>query len=362
VFTEQFPVETFIEDEFLALADDISIEPVDVGTEDTTLSSVDPIEQGDVGTEETTLSSVEPIESGDVGTEETTLSLVDPIESGDVGTEETTLNSVDPTVETGEVDAAVTAVEGDFSVVIESSDTSAEVVTDSELDVAAGERANDSSIQVTKDNTRSSADKDARVAHRKAHGDGEAKLSDLPATKDSQVVRNERQLTTDRESTSQQANQWQRLRELAALAAREIAASGVANHAVAFQQTGVIPATTGSIAGNWATTIAAFAHSAVIDQLNELTSADIDDDQAFEETPSPTYAQVTSAAGTLLIGGTVLFQTLQQRRNDKLKRQRKAAKPLSEKETWNNYTTADGNRLFDSGRPRATSHQARNPR
>jgi hypothetical protein len=138
---------------------------------------------------------------------------------------------------------------------------------------------------------------------------------------------------------SQTSDRWQRLRRQAALAARQIAASGAANHLTAFRNTGVVPATAGSLAMNWGATIAAFAHSALEDQLQGLTTADTDNEQPEESAEQMTYAQVASATGTMLIGATAVFQAIRKRRQTKLQRRWGSDDSINEKDTRHNFST-----------------------
>lgn len=138
---------------------------------------------------------------------------------------------------------------------------------------------------------------------------------------------------------SQTSDRWQRLRRQASLAARQIAASGVANHLSAIRHTGVIPATTGSLAMHWGATVAAFAHSALKDQLQGLTTVDTNNEQPEESGEQMTYAQVASATGTILIGATAAFQAIRKRRQTNLQRRWGSDDAFHEKETHHNFST-----------------------
>lgn len=138
---------------------------------------------------------------------------------------------------------------------------------------------------------------------------------------------------------AQTSDRWQRLRRQAALAARQIAAASTTNHLSAFGHTGVVPATTGSLAMNWGATVAAFAHSALDDQLQGLTTADAEDDQPEESAKQMTYAQVASATGTMLIGATAVFQAIRKRRQTKRQRRWGSGDSIHEKDTRHNFST-----------------------
>lgn len=138
---------------------------------------------------------------------------------------------------------------------------------------------------------------------------------------------------------SETSDRWQRLRRQAAVAARQIASSGASDQLSAFRHTGVVPATTGSLAMNWGATIAAFAHSALEDQLQGLTPADPDNEQPEDSAEQMTYAQVASATGTMLIGATAAFQAMRKRRQTKLRRRWDISMENGAKETRNNFST-----------------------
>jgi hypothetical protein len=138
---------------------------------------------------------------------------------------------------------------------------------------------------------------------------------------------------------SQTSDRWQRLRRQASLAARQIASSGASDQLSAFGHTGVVPATTGSLAMNWGATIAAFAHAALEDQLQGLTPADSGIEQPEDSAEQMTYAQVASATGTMLIGATAAFQAMRKRRQTKLKRRWDVVMSNGMKETRNNFST-----------------------
>lgn len=138
---------------------------------------------------------------------------------------------------------------------------------------------------------------------------------------------------------AQTSDRWQRLRHQAALAARQIAASGAAYHLTAFRHTGVVPATTGSLAMNWGATVAAFAHSALDDQLQGLTTADTENEQPEESAEPMTYAQVASVTGTMLIGATAVFQAIRKRRQTKLQSRWGSGDSIHEKDTRHNFST-----------------------
>ena len=138
---------------------------------------------------------------------------------------------------------------------------------------------------------------------------------------------------------SQTSDRWQRLRRQAAVAARQIAASGTAYHLTAFRHTGIVPVTTGSLAMNWGATVAAFAHSALDDQLQGLTTADTENEQPEDSAEQMTYAQIASATGTTLIGATAVFQALRKRRQSKRKRCWGTGDSIHEKDTRHNFST-----------------------
>ncbi|MDA0283704.1 MAG: hypothetical protein O3B13_20625 [Planctomycetota bacterium] len=140
---------------------------------------------------------------------------------------------------------------------------------------------------------------------------------------------------------SQTSDRWQRLRRQAALAAQQIASSGGSNQLSAFRHTGVVPATTGSLAMNWGATIAAFAHSALEDQLQGLTTADPDNEQSEDSAEQLTYAQIASATGTMLIGATAAFQAMRKRRQSKIKRRGDFAMSNGLKETRHKFSTVE---------------------
>lgn len=272
--------------------------------------------------------------------EDEILALADApvLETGEVGTDEADFGSGDVIVETTEPDEPGLGAEIDSLTVSDSIDVSPELEADAAVESTVERRPNDVAARVTKDGTRKPLAQGREVSPRETHDISDATRSKSSADTQGSNVQNERQSVTSEEKTSRQVDRWQRLRQQAAIAAREIAASGAANHSV-FRHTGVMPATTGSLATTWATTIAAFAHSALEDQLQGLIDADVDSDA--EESQPMTYAQVTSATGMLLIGGTALYQTLRKRRNDKLNRRWRAANPQASQDTRTNYSTAN---------------------
>ena len=146
-----------------------------------------------------------------------------------------------------------------------------------------------------------------------------ASISRIESTAEQAVAAGSERQNNTAEAPSRPTDRWQSLRQQAALAARQIAASGAANHLSAFHQTGVIPATTGSLAMDWGATIAAFAHSALEDQLQGLTT-EADNEFPEDSTQQMTYAQAASATGTVLIGVTAAFQALHKRQRNKLQR------------------------------------------
>ena len=118
-----------------------------------------------------------------------------------------------------------------------------------------------------------------------------------------------------------------------------MAASGTAYHLTAIQNTGVVPATAGSLAMNWGATVAAFAHSALDDQLQGLTTANAENEQPEESAEQMTYAQVASATGTMLIGATAVFQAVRKRRQTKRQRSWGTGDSIHEKDTRHNFST-----------------------
>lgn len=274
--------------------------------------------------------------------EDEILALADApvLENGEVVTDEAGFGSGDVIADTAEPGEPGLGAEIDSLTVSDNIDSPPELQADSDVESPVERRPNGVAGRVTKDGTSKPLAQGRGVSPRETHDISDATRSKSSADRQGSNIQRERQSVTSEETTARQVDRWQRLRQQAAIAAREIAAAGAANHSV-FRHTGVMPATTGSLAATWATTIAAFAHSALEDQLQGLTNSEADVDPDTEEQQSLTYAQATSATGMLLIGGTALYQTLRKRRNDRLNRRWRAANPQASQDTRANYSTAN---------------------
>ena len=243
------------------------------------------------------------------------------------GTTVATTEPVDPGIET-EVESVIVSDAGEPLFEQESVNVSEdresslkqEATTETELSVENVREADKTQL-VEKQSHRNVAERfnlklrEKRQARRFSKGD-------QSTTEHAVEIVSERRASTA-DVASQTSDRWQRLRRQAALAARQIAASGTAYHLTAFPHTGIVPATTGSLAMNWGATVAAFAHSASDDQLQGLTTADTENEQPEESAEQMTYAQVASATGTMLIGATTVFQAIRKRRQAERQRQRR---------------------------------------
>ncbi len=267
---------------------------------------------------------------------EETLALADlpVIETDGVATDEAGLESGDAFADATDPDESGLDADFESSTVSDSIAVSPELQADSDVESTVERRPAD----VSEDSSRLTPTQNREFSLHETQDISKTPRSKSSADTQGSIVQRERQPATSEKTTSRQVDRWQRLRHQAAIAASEIAASGSASYST-FRHTGVVPATTGSIATTWATTIAAFAHSAFEDQLQGLVNADTDSDTGKSQ--PLTYAQVTSATGTLLIGGTALFQTLRKRRNDKLNRRWRATNPPVSQGARTNYNTAN---------------------
>jgi hypothetical protein len=255
------------------------------------------------------------------GDETVALADLPVIKTDGVATDEAGLESGDAFADATDPDDSGLDADFDSTTVSDSIDVSPELQADSDVESTVERRPVDVSSHVSEDSSRLTPTQSREISLRETHDIINTRQSKSSANTQGSIVQRERQPATSEKPTSRQVDRWQRLRHQAAIAASEIAASGSASYST-FRHTGVVPATTGSIATTWATTIAAFANSAFEDQLQGLVNPDTDSDTG--ESQPLTYAQVTSATGTLLIGGTALFQTLRKRRNDKLNRRWRA--------------------------------------
>jgi len=269
-----------------------------------------------------------------------TLALADlpVIETDGVATDEAGLESGGTLAVAADAGESVLDADFDSSTASDSIDVSPESQAGSDAELIVERRPTDVSSYVSEDSSGLTPAQSREASLRETQDNSNTPRSNSSADTQGSIVQRERQAATSEQTTSQQTDRWQRLRQQAAIAAYEIAASGSTSYST-FQHAGVVPATTGSIATTWATTIAAFAHSAFEDQLQELVKSGTDSDTAKSQ--PLTYAQVTSATGTLLIGGTALFQTLRKRRNDKLNRRWRAANPQVSQGTRTSYSTAN---------------------
>ena len=260
------------------------------------------------------------------------------IETEGVATDEAGLESGDVFADATDSDESG-GLDADFdsSTVSDSIDVSPALQADSDVGSTVERRPVDVSSHISEGSSRLTPAQSQEVSLRETHDISNTRRSKSSGNTQGSIVQRKRQPATSGKTASRQVDRWQRLRHQAAIAACEIAASGSTSYST-FRHTGVVPATTGSIATTWATTIAAFAHSALEDQLQGLVNSDTDSDTGKSQ--PLTYAQFTSATGTLLIGGTALFQTLRKRRINKLNRRWRATNPQVSLGARTNYSTA----------------------
>ncbi|MFT4556510.1 MAG: hypothetical protein ACI92S_001855 [Planctomycetaceae bacterium] len=327
IFREDFSSPGFLQSEF------VIVDNFDLGTEFIVEQPILDI----FGDEElfaiTDLPTVEADEGTQVIVDELPSELDEPIvadtELGDAATEVESLFVSDPGEPSLEQESVNVSAAREASLEREApteSDLSADNVREADKSQLAEKRAH-----------RTVAERFNRELREKQEAGRFSKADQSTAEHSVDVDSEGRASTTD--VPSQASDRWQRLRRQAALAAQQIAASSATNHLSAFQHTGIVPATTGSLALNWGATVAAFAHSALEDQLQGLTTAETDNEQPEESAEQMTYAQVASATGTMLIGATAVFQAIRKRRQTKLQRRWGTGDSIHEKDTRHNFST-----------------------
>lgn len=129
-------------------------------------------------------------------------------------------------------------------------------------------------------------------------------------------------------------SRWQRLRIRAAEVARQMAAvAGHSNSQSGSQM--ALTASTAPFALNWGSRLAAFIQPDLSEQLLGLSNFDTIASNG-DDTGKPTYAQLASAAGVLLIAGGATTEAIRRRQNEAETRAKKRSCEAT-KDTKDNY-------------------------
>ena len=131
------------------------------------------------------------------------------------------------------------------------------------------------------------------------------------------------------------ASRWQRLRIRATEVARQIAAAaGDSNTQVGSQS--ILPASTAPFALNWSSRLAAFIQPALNEQLLGLSDSETLPSLA-EDDGQPTYAQLASATGALLIAAGATTQAVRRRHQYQIEARGKLRTRQAMRDTKDNY-------------------------